>query len=143
MRAVSSKAALNDSFFCNKEYDELYKQQSIEVDPACARRHVKKMQKMIYDDTAYIVTLYYDYLQAYNSDFTGFVPQPRSRRCRCCSSTEHSVTATSTGERLRQRRVRTEFEHGLIIGGIAVAAMLVGGVVFLVTRGRRNTEDVE
>ncbi len=35
------------------------------------------MQKMLYDSAAYIVTFYYDNLEAYRSDrFTGFQPQP-------------------------------------------------------------------
>jgi peptide/nickel transport system substrate-binding protein len=35
------------------------------------------MQLMAYEANAYIVTEYYDYLQAYRSDrYTGFVPQP-------------------------------------------------------------------
>jgi peptide/nickel transport system substrate-binding protein len=35
------------------------------------------MQKMLYDDVPYVVTYYYDNLEAYRSDrFTGFVGQP-------------------------------------------------------------------
>ena len=38
---------------------------------------VKQMQQMLYDDAPYVVTVYYDDLEAYRSDrFTGFVPQP-------------------------------------------------------------------
>ena len=37
----------------------------------------KQAQQMVYDANAYIVTEYYDYLQAYRSDrYTGFVEQP-------------------------------------------------------------------
>jgi len=70
-------AGLNDSFYCNEEYDELYRQQSTETDREARTEIVQQMQMMAYDANAYIVTEYYDYLQAYNSDrFTGFVPQP-------------------------------------------------------------------
>ena len=70
-------AGLNDSFYCNEEYDDLYRQQSTETDREARTEIVQQMQLMAYDANAYIVTEYYDYLQAYNSDrFTGFVPQP-------------------------------------------------------------------
>ena len=70
-------AGLNDSFYCNEEYDRLYEQQATETDRDARTEIVQQMQMMVYDANAYIVTEYYDYLQAYNSDrFTGFVPQP-------------------------------------------------------------------
>jgi peptide/nickel transport system substrate-binding protein len=70
-------AGYNDSFYCDDEYEELYKQQAVELDPAKRTAIVQQMQQMLYDDEAYIVTAYYDYLQAYRTDrFTGFVPQP-------------------------------------------------------------------
>ncbi len=137
------KAALNDSFYCNKKYDQLYEQQSVEVDPAKRADIIKEMQKMIFDDTAYIVTLYYDYLQAYNSDFTGFEAQPEDPEGPLLFQ---YGTFTYRNVHLAGDSTSTSSDSsntGIIIGGIAVAALLVGGVVFLVSRGRRNTEDVE
>ena len=70
-------ANLSDSFYCNKAYDALYEQQSGEIDAAKRAAIVKQMQQMLYDDAPYVVTFYYDNLEAYRSDrFTGFVPQP-------------------------------------------------------------------
>jgi peptide/nickel transport system substrate-binding protein len=70
-------ANLSDSFYCNPAYDKLYEQQKVTIDPAKRAEIVKQMQKMLYDDAPYVVTFYYDELQAYRSDrFTGFVPQP-------------------------------------------------------------------
>ena len=70
-------ANLSDSFYCNPAYDKLYEQQSITIDPARRAQIVKDMQRMLYDDAPYVVTFYYDELQAYRSDrFAGFVPQP-------------------------------------------------------------------
>ena len=70
-------ADLSDSFYCNEEYDKLYEQQSIETDQAKRAAIVKQMQKILYDDVAYVVTWYYDNLEAYRSDrFEGFVGQP-------------------------------------------------------------------
>src|SRR5829696_7996295 len=70
-------ANLSDSFYCNPAYDKLYEQQKVTIDPAKRAEVVKQMQKMLYDDAPYVVTFYYDELQAYRSDrFAGFRPQP-------------------------------------------------------------------
>jgi peptide/nickel transport system substrate-binding protein len=70
-------ANLSDSFYCNEEYDALFEQQSLETDAAKRADLVKQMQQKLYDDAPYVVTYYYDNLEAYRSDrFTGFVPQP-------------------------------------------------------------------
>jgi len=70
-------ANLSDSFYCNPAYDKLYEQQSITIDPARRAQIVKDMQRMLYDDAPYVVTFYYDELQAYRSDrFAGFLAQP-------------------------------------------------------------------
>jgi peptide/nickel transport system substrate-binding protein len=70
-------ANLSDSFYCNPAYDKLYDEQKVTIDPAKRADIVKQMQKMLYDDAPYVVTYYYDDLQAYRSDrFTGFQAQP-------------------------------------------------------------------
>ena len=57
-------ANLSDSFYCNPAYDKLYEQQKITIDPAKRADIVKQMQKLLYDDAPYVVTFYYDELQA-------------------------------------------------------------------------------
>ena len=70
-------ADLSDSFFCNDEYDQLYAAQSEETDQTARADIVKQMQQILYDAVPYVVTYYYDNLEAYRSDrFTGFVGQP-------------------------------------------------------------------
>ena len=70
-------ADLSDSFFCDPEYDALYAAQAEETDQAARAELVKRMQQIIYDAVPYVVTYYYDNLEAYRSDrFTGFVGQP-------------------------------------------------------------------
>ncbi len=61
-----------------------------------ARRPSRQMQKMLYDDAPYIVTFYYDNLQAYRSDrFTELPAAAGSRTGRCCSSTAPTATRAS------------------------------------------------
>jgi peptide/nickel transport system substrate-binding protein len=72
-------ANLSDSFYCNPAYDKLYEQQGVTIDPARRAQIVKDMQRMLYDDAPYVLTYYYDDLQAYRGDrFAGFVPQPEA-----------------------------------------------------------------
>ena len=70
-------ADLSDSFYCDEEYDRLYAAQSEETDQTARADIVKQMQQILYDAVPYVVTYYYDNLEAYRSDrFTGFVGQP-------------------------------------------------------------------
>ncbi len=137
-------AGLNDSFYCNKQYDELYEQQATEIDPEARTEIVKKMQQMVYDANAYIVTQYYDYLQAYRTDrFTGFVPQPDPDGAILFQYGTFSYrNITPVTEEGASSGNATNI--GLIVGGAAAAALLVGVVVWLGTRSRRsNDADVE
>ena len=59
---------LSDSFYCNPVYDKLYKQQGETTDVAKRDQIVQQMQQMLYEDVPYIVTYYYDDLEAYRSD---------------------------------------------------------------------------
>lgn len=70
-------STLSDSFYCNEEYDALWKAQSTETDPAARAAIVRSMQQLLIDDMPYLVLYYPDQLSAYRSDrFSGFTPQP-------------------------------------------------------------------
>ena len=43
-------ANLSDSFYCNPEYDKLYEQQKVTIDPAKRAEIVKQMQRLLYVD---------------------------------------------------------------------------------------------
>jgi peptide/nickel transport system substrate-binding protein len=138
-------AGLNDSFYCDEEYDRLYEEQATTIDRAARTEIVQQMQLMAYDANAYIVTEYYDYLQAYRTDrFTGFVPQPDPDGAILFQygtysymNIEQVTDATGTSS-------DSDSNTGLIIGGVAAAAVLAGIVVWLLSRGRRSSDaDVE
>ncbi len=139
-------AGLNDAFYCNKHYDALYKKQSTETDPAARTEIVKKMQLMAYDANAYIVTEYYDYLQAYRSDrFTGFVPQPSPDGAILFQYGIYSymnikpVTAGAGGG-----ASDSSSNTAPVVGGVAAAVVVAGLAGWFLTRRRRSTEaDVE
>lgn len=63
--------------WCNKEFDELYKQQHVELDEAKRAELVHKALAIHYDDVASITLFYPNQLEAYRSDrFENFTTQP-------------------------------------------------------------------
>jgi peptide/nickel transport system substrate-binding protein len=133
-------ANLSDSFYCNPAYDKLYEQQKVTIDPAKRAEVVKQMQKMLYDDAPYVVTFYYDELQAYRSDrFTGFRPQPDPGGVVLFQYGTYSYLNITTP----QAAAAGDDDGGsgvpLILIGGAVAVLGAAGV--LLALRRRSTQD--
>jgi peptide/nickel transport system substrate-binding protein len=67
----------SDSWYCNAEYDDLYKQQNAELDDEARAGQVQEMQEILYRDAPYLVTAYTTIGEAFRSDrFACFQPQP-------------------------------------------------------------------
>jgi peptide/nickel transport system substrate-binding protein len=155
-------ADLSDSFFCDEEYDRLYAEQSQTTDQTARAEIVKQMQQILYDDVAYVVTYYYDNLEAYRSDrFTGFVGQPEgsgSLTFQYGTYTYENVTpigdepaptdsaspgatdATDGGETAAAEETSGGSSTGLIIGLVVAALVIVGLVVALVRMRSKSQE---
>lgn len=151
-------ANLSDSFYCNPEYDKLFEQQSVETDSAKRTEIVKQMQQMLYDDSPYVVTYYYDNREAYRSDrFTGFVPQPSpngsllfqygtwsyenvkpvSAESPAPSGSASGSTGGSTGTTSSSSNVP------LIVGGVVALLAVLGIGIAVGRRGGRSDDDEE
>lgn len=64
----------SETGYCNPTYDELYDQQSVELDPAARRELIVEMQRIALEDVPYIIPWYYPKIQAYRTDtFTGWL----------------------------------------------------------------------
>ena len=64
-------------YYSNARYDHLYDRQATELDRAKRLGLVHEMQRMFYEDAAYIVMWYQDKLQAYRTtSWTGWTPVP-------------------------------------------------------------------
>lgn len=67
----------NDVYYSNPEYDALYLDQAKAIDNAERKSVVDKMQKIYYNDAAYLILWNQDKLQAYRTDtWTGWVEVP-------------------------------------------------------------------
>jgi len=153
-------ADLSDSFFCDEEYDALYAAQATETDQAKRAEIVKQMQRILYDQVAYVVTYYYDNLEAYRSDrFTGFVGQPEGTGSLLFqygtysyenvapigadsgdSSVSPSPGATDGGSDTAAEETSGGSSTGLIIG-LVVAALVIVGLVIALVRMRSKSQE--
>jgi peptide/nickel transport system substrate-binding protein len=67
----------SDSAYSNKHYDQLFQEQSQEIDPKKRLDLVYQMQKLVYDDRPYIILNYNATLDAYSPHWTGFDQTPQ------------------------------------------------------------------
>jgi peptide/nickel transport system substrate-binding protein len=157
---AEGKGGTPDSFFCDKTYDDLYKKQLSELDPAKRAGIVKQMQARLYDQAPLVILGYDNALEAYNKDaFEGFPLQPANGVIMnqqgywgyygATPAGEGPVPAfgedgkmTTSGTDTTQAAATDDSSNtGLIIGiiGGIVVILLAGG--FLIARSRRKTAD--
>ncbi|MEI6372707.1 MAG: ABC transporter substrate-binding protein [Actinomycetes bacterium] len=141
--AGSVLAGLSDSFYCDPAYDKLYAAQGSETDQTKRSDIVKQMQQMLYDSAPYIVTVYYNNLEAYRSDrFTGFVPQPSPSGSLLFQygvwSYVNAKPVSSAGEGTQPADGSSGSSSGWVIpaGVLVVLIVLAGLVGWLLKRGR-------
>ena len=71
------EAAINDPFYSNARYDELFKLQQRAIDEATRKTYIAEMQQLFYDAAAYHILYNDSELHAYRKDkFAGWVNQP-------------------------------------------------------------------
>ena len=157
-------ADLSDSFFCDEEYDRLYSAQAVETDQAARAALVQQMQTIIYDQVAYVVTYYYDNLEAFRSDrFTGFVGQPEGTGSLLFQYGTHSYEAVepisadgggtdptsspspgaTTAAEETGETAQSSSSTGLIIGLIVAALVIIALVVLLVRMRSKSATDTK
>ncbi len=157
-------ADLSDSFFCNEAYDALYAEQAVTTDQAARAEIVKQMQQIVYDNVAYVVTYYYDNLEAYRSDrFEGFVGQPEGSGSLLFQYGTYSyenvapIGSDTGGETAAPSPGASESADagggtaaeetsggsstGLIIGLVIAALVIIGLVIALVRMRSKSSQD--
>ncbi len=133
----------SDSYYCNPDYDELAKQQAEVIDPTERVDIVHQMQAILYRDQPYIMLWNDQSLEAYNSDWTGFRPQPDPNGDLLAAYGPLSwinirpVSGTSAGG----GGASSGISAGLWIGLLAAVIVIVGGL--LIARRRREADEDE
>jgi peptide/nickel transport system substrate-binding protein len=64
----------SDTAYCNKEYDQLYKQQGTTLDPAKRKAIVWKMQEILYRDKPYVQLVQVELIYGFRKGWTGIAP---------------------------------------------------------------------
>ena len=145
------RGGLSDSWYCDRAYDAMYKQQNGEMDNAKRVDIVKRMQQKLYEDSPYIVTVYTTTGEAVRSDrFACFQPQPDPGGVWLVQYGAHNYSelrpAADAGDcdgvasALKPSAGTSSSDSGsnssapLIIGGIALVVLVAGGVLLVMRR---------
>jgi peptide/nickel transport system substrate-binding protein len=97
------------------------------------------MQRMLYVDAPYVVTFYYDELQAYRSDrFTGFQAQPDPGGAVLFHYGTYSYRNITTPQ---AAAAGADDGGGVPLIPIAIGVAVVGAAGVLVALRRRSTQD--
>jgi peptide/nickel transport system substrate-binding protein len=134
----------NETCWWDPEYEELYKQQSEELDPARRKELVDRMQQILYEQTPYIVTDYAPDFEAYNtSRWEGYmqIPDPNGNTLIPPFGNGGYANFLSIGPKTATQAASdgssTSVIVAVVIGVVAVAAIVA--VVLL----RRRPKSVE
>jgi peptide/nickel transport system substrate-binding protein len=137
----------NDANLCDKEYDKLYAQQKVERDQAKRMDIVHRMLTRFYEQAVYFPLYYSADLQAYRKDkFEGWVKQPEDSGPVLFSNTSPSYSTLKLASASTGAGGSGGDDDdgggglGLIIGGIAIAVIGVGGVMWAMARRRTADE---
>jgi peptide/nickel transport system substrate-binding protein len=126
-------------FFCDPEFDSLYKAQQAEFDQAKRVDLVKKAQSRLYDMIPTVVLDYDNALEAYRSEnFSSFGKQPQPNGVILEQTGYWGVyEATPAGQdQAAGAASDSSGNTGLWIGIGVVVIVIIGGVVFFARRGK-------
>ncbi|HET7846382.1 MAG TPA: ABC transporter substrate-binding protein [Acidimicrobiia bacterium] len=131
-------AGYNDANWTDPRYDELYVEQNQELDPDRRVELVHEMLTIFHDAAVYFPMYLSPDLQAYRTDtFEGWVQQPADVGPVMFSNSSPSYVLLSP---IGGDGGGSDSNTFLIIGGVALAVIVVGGI-FLVMRNRSTTAD--
>jgi peptide/nickel transport system substrate-binding protein len=137
----------NDSYYCNPQYDEMFNEQRTTLDSTARFNVVHEMQKLYYEDAAYIVLWYGPIFQAYRTDaFAGYTPQPSPKGDLLTGYTREGIlNITQVGEGGTQAGGPGGADSsGVSVGvwvAIAAGVLIIVGAIVLINRRRVSDED--
>jgi peptide/nickel transport system substrate-binding protein len=137
-------ANLSDSFYCNPAYDRLYAQQAQQINPVQRAATVRRMQQILHNDAPYAVLYDYNDLQAYSTEFTGYVAQAPPDGALLFQYGAWTYLNVRPVAAVRAASQTESDERGLpliAIGGIAVIA--VGLLLLVMRRLRAGTDRID
>lgn len=142
--AKAKASASTDNFICDKTYDELYKKQLAEYDPAKRADLVGQMQSWLYDSGYMSVIAYPNAVEAYRTDQIASITTMPEAAGNIYGQDGYwswwsAVPAGSDGVNGDSGDSGSS-STGIVIG-IVVAVVVLAGGGFLLSRRRRTTAD--
>ncbi len=133
----------SDSWYCDKQYDQWYDEQHASADPEERADTIAAMQEKLFMDAPYLVTVYSATGEAYRSDrFEGFSAQPSpdgvylvqfgAYNYQHISPVSEDVANAAAAEEESDR----DTFLWVLIGGLVLAALIVGGILFARSRSQ-------
>ncbi|MCX5310276.1 ABC transporter substrate-binding protein [Streptomyces sp. NBC_00154] len=142
--AKAKESAATDNFICDKTYDELYKKQLAEYDPAKRADIVKQMESWMYDSGYMNIIAYPNAVEAYRTDQIKSITTMPEAAGNIYGQDGYwswwsAVPAAADGKN-GSAADDGGSSTGVVIG-IVVAVVVVAGGGFLLARRRRSTAE--
>ncbi|MFE7795542.1 ABC transporter substrate-binding protein [Streptomyces sp. NPDC057460] len=142
--AKAKESAATDNFICDKTYDELYKKQLAEYDPAKRADIVKQMESWMYDSGYMNIIAYPNAVEAYRTDQIKSITTMPEAAGNIYGQDGYwswwsAVPAAADGKN-GSAADSGDSSTGVVIG-IVVALVVVAGGGFLLARRRRSTAE--
>ncbi|WP_326792745.1 ABC transporter substrate-binding protein [Streptomyces sp. NBC_00841] len=141
--AKAKESAATDNFICDKTYDELYKKQLAEYDPAKRADTVKQMESWLYDSGYMNIIAYPNAVEAYRTDQIKSITTMPEAAGNIYGQDGYwswwSAVPTADGKS-GSGSDNGGNSTGVVIG-IVVAVVVLAGGGFLITRRRRTTAE--
>ncbi|MFB7223655.1 ABC transporter substrate-binding protein [Streptomyces sp. NPDC056227] len=141
--AKAKESAATDNFICDKTYDELYKKQLAEYDPAKRADTVKQMESWLYDSGYMNIIAYPNAVEAYRTDQIKSITTMPEAAGNIYGQDGYwswwSAVPTADGKSGSGSDSGGN-STGVVIG-IVVAVVVLAGGGFLFTRRRRTTAE--
>ncbi|MEV7237329.1 ABC transporter substrate-binding protein [Streptomyces sp. NPDC051020] len=141
--AKAKESAATDNFICDKTYDELYKKQLAEYDPAKRADTVKQMESWLYDSGYMNIIAYPNAVEAYRTDQIKSITTMPEAAGNIYGQDGYwswwSAVPVADGKSASGSDSGGN-STGVVIGIVAAVVVLAGGG-FLFTRRRRSTAE--
>jgi peptide/nickel transport system substrate-binding protein len=136
----------SDCYWTDPEYEELYKQQSVELDPNKRKELIDRMQQILYEQSPYIVTDYRPDFEAYNTaKWEGYIaiPDPNGNTLVPPFGNGGYVNFLSIQPKVAETATAESGGNTGLYVGIGVAVLVVVLIVgWLLLRRRSRVEEV-
>jgi peptide/nickel transport system substrate-binding protein len=130
----------NDACWSNKEYDQLWQQQSEELDPQARKAITYKMQEMLYQESPYIILTYPKLLEAWNtSRWDGWTRIPQGSGAIAYIS-DNVSNYSKAGPKVAETASGGGSGTTLIVA-VVVAALVALGIGLLLWRRKPRAEE--